>query len=287
MLLYELAPHIITEKMTTGQLRIWRSCIEHIVDFTNIANEQNDMYLTYIEVARRMRDPSTPEFTANFVTHCGKQGAFTDLIQAQYELAVFYHAMGAFEDALNIYNDLHQLLPNYPNEDIEQMLQIQHARIAIAQNVPVKALELLKDCNQRRVEVQILKCEALYQQGMYQRCLNLVQHSLKQSNLSVRLQSTLHTIAGRIYQAWHDTENAIIHFNEALILSEYAGDVLDMCRAHTNLVSAQLMLHKHISALELTQATEELKYVRQQQKVAGDYVGLEATQRTLKFIESI
>lgn len=283
----EFATCITSQYMTAGQLREWRSAIEHLVDFDSIQGQYINLYLTYVSVARRLRDPNTIDFTMKLIAFCGKKGSFDALLKAQYELGVFHQAKGAFEEALRLHDQVHGLLKTYPNDNLNSLLWVQQARLAIARQQPNEALVYLEKCDNQTPEMQVLYCEALYQQGMYQRGLNLVNRCLAQADIQVRIQSALHTIAGRIYQAWYDAENALVHFNNALTLAERNNDVLDMCRAHTNLISAQLSVHTDISDEEIQQIIGDLERIQQQQTIIHDYVGLEATTRTLNYVESI
>ncbi len=282
----------ILETINVGQITIgdvyrWRNLYLRYFGLDNDENlELSILAYKYGIALRRLHHMHSEEYLISLIESLGNKGYFALQVQVSFELALFYQHSASFEQAIEIYNHITRTLSQYASTEILSAIQLHYARIAIARQNIDSTLEALQGCNLEHLEVFILFCEAQLLKGEYDFIIGTIPNYLNNTILSHKLQTSLHTILARSYQATNLYNKAIIHFNEALSISEQYLGKGDIARARNNFASIYLITISQQSPMDLDNVEDLLLETQELQRQIKDLVGLEASTRNLRYLRA-
>lgn len=268
-------------------LRIWQSGLSNWMRQSATAIAENpEMLLRYAVSARRLHQYTVAKnHLQELISVTGNNEQFSFQIEAYYELALCLEAQSLLEQAYEMFSRIEELLTSYPNPDISKKIQHQQARICVAGGDAMQAMNYIRNLPLDNPDTFILYCEIQFLMDKGRCDVEQIKHYIDSHNLTDKTLASLHTLIARAYLKQEQDREAILHFDEALAITENVGSLFDMGRARTNLASAYLSQESSLSSVMVKDTEALLIETTQLQKQIHDIVGLEATKRDLNYLQ--
>jgi|GEM_PF-4521726 len=272
--------------ISIGQTRQWKQCYLRHFGLQTTSDDIVHLDYQFGIVLRRLFDrEQAMDHLQQLIEFLGQRGQFEIQLQARFEVALLHQSAGEYKQANSIYEQILPLAKQYQLPDLNEHVCLQLARIAIARQNSEKAIDYLEGLSMDKPEIFALYCEAQILREEFDFIIGAVVPYFESQRLSNKLKASFHTILGRTYQHKAYYTDAIIHFNEALSIAEQSGNQYDIARARTNLGAIHLMLNDTPSGELVAELEELFLEARTIQKNIKDFVGLEATERNLNYLQ--
>lgn len=266
----------VAEGIRRGHFARWLTITQRCEQQTQVLDF--DVELAQAVCLRQLAEwPKAEQKMIRLVEETGAKASFVEQGRALLELGILLRLRGQYEQAERMFDRVSRTAVRYANDDLLNVVRLEHAQLAIERGDGQTANTLLQDAPLSS-RVLALKAEANLLSGNLQSAFEQIQRALTLAEGNRRTVGRLYVLMGRLYERQNDFDSAQDFLNQAVTILEQEDDFAGLARANANLGSVFIQLHRYREANDvLIQAEKMLLWL-------GDRVALLAVRHNLNVL---